>query len=116
MHNNHFYDCTNEDDLKLEKIIREKAKTSNWYKKMIEVWLDRDVRKLEYAKKNKLNYIVLWTEEELDQHFLPGYEYWKNPLTINFYQTKSQKEMNKIMNMNNQNNYNNYGNINILYL
>lgn len=70
MHNNHFYDCTNEDDLKLEKIIREKAKTSNWYKKMIEVWLDRDVRKLEYAKKNKLNYIVLWTEEELDQFIL----------------------------------------------
>ena len=51
-------------------------------------------------------------KEELDQHYLPGYEYWKNPLTINFYQTKSQKEMNRIMNMNNQNNFNNYGNNN----
>jgi len=47
-------------------------------------------------------------KEELDQHFLPGYESWKNPLTINYFQSKSQKEMNNLMNMNYQNNFNNF--------
>ena len=49
-------------------------------------------------------------KEELDQHFLPGYETWKHPLSINYFQSKSQKEMNNIMNMNyqNQNNLNNF--------
>ena len=48
-------------------------------------------------------------KEELDQHFLPGYEHWNKPLVINYYMTKSQKAMNNMMNMNAQNNlgYNN---------
>ena len=49
-------------------------------------------------------------KEELDHNYLPGYEYWKNPLIINYHQTKSQKAMNNLMNMNYQNNYNNYNN------
>jgi len=51
-------------------------------------------------------------KEELDQKFLPGYESWKNPLTINYFQSKSQKEMNNLMNMNYQNNFNKYQNNN----
>ena len=46
---------------------------------------------------------------ELNGRFLPGYEGWKNPLIINYFQSKSQKAMNDMMNMNYQNNYNYYG-------
>ena len=44
----------------------------------------------------------------LNGQYLPGYEYWKNPLTIEYFLTKSQKEMN---NINYEKNYNNYQNI-----
>ena len=36
----------------------------------------------------------------LNGQYLPGYEHWKNPLTIEYFLTKSQKEIN---NMNNEN-------------
>ena len=42
-------------------------------------------------------------KEELNGKFIPGYEYWKKPLTIEYYLSKSQKE---VMNdMNYENNY-----------
>ena len=44
----------------------------------------------------------------LNGQYLPGYEHWKNPLTIEYFLSKSQKEMN---NINNEKNYNNYQNI-----
>ena len=65
MHGGHFYDSTNANDILKVQIIKEKAKTSKWYEKMVEVWLDRDVRKHECAIKNKLNYIVIWNYDEL---------------------------------------------------
>jgi hypothetical protein len=65
MHGGHFYDSTNANDILKAQIIKEKAKTSKWYEKMVEVWLDRDVRKHECAIKNKLNYIVIWNYDEL---------------------------------------------------
>ena len=43
--------------------------------------------------------------DELNGKYLPGYEYWKNPLTIEYFLSKSQKEMSN-MNFNN-NHYNN---------
>ena len=43
----------------------------------------------------------------LNGKYLPGYEYWKNPITIEYYLSKSQKEMRNI-NMNNNQNFNNY--------
>ena len=48
-------------------------------------------------------------KDELNQQFLPGYEHWKTPLSISFFQTKSQKAMNNLINMNNENNINNFG-------
>ena len=44
-------------------------------------------------------------KEELNGKYLPGYEYWKNPLTIEYFLSKSQKEMSN-MNFNNNNHYN----------
>ena len=43
----------------------------------------------------------------LNGQYLPGYEHWKSPLTIEYFLSKSQKEMN---NINYGNNYNNYQN------
>ena len=46
-------------------------------------------------------------KEELNEHYLPGYEGWKHPLIINYFQTKSQKAMNDMMmNLNNYENNN----------
>ena len=52
-------------------------------------------------------------KNELDKHFLPGYEHWKEPLAINFFVSKSQKAFNS-MNMNyiDNNNINNINNTN----
>ena len=43
---------------------KEKAKTSKYYKNAIHTWTIRDVNKYKCAKKNKLNYIVLWKLED----------------------------------------------------
>ena len=52
-------------------------------------------------------------KDELNGKFLPGYEHWKNPLTIEYYLSKSQKEV-----MNNMYENNNYSmsNNNNLYM
>ena len=65
-HNNHFYDKNNKEDLETLKIWKEKSKTKPQYKVAIEVWTIRDVKKLNYAKQNNLNYIVLWSKQDVD--------------------------------------------------
>ena len=46
-------------------------------------------------------------KDSLNGKYLPGYEFWKNPLKIEYYLTKSQKEMNDLNNQNSNYNYNN---------
>ena len=47
-------------------------------------------------------------KNELDKHFLPGYEHWKDPLAINFFVSKSQKAINNMnINIDTNNNINN---------
>ena len=65
MHNNRFYDNTNKQDRQELKKLKEKAKVSDWYTKMIEVWYNRDPIKKEYAIKNNLNYCVIWNYDNL---------------------------------------------------
>ena len=56
-------------------------------------------------------------KDELDGKYLPGYGYWKNPLKIDYFLSKSQKEMNDMKINNNQNNYNhNYYNNPNMYM
>ena len=54
-------------------------------------------------------------KNNLDRQYLPGYEHWKNPLIIDYYLSKSQKEMNNMdyekINPNNFNNMIYYPNI-----
>ena len=50
-------------------------------------------------------------KNSLDKQYLPGYEHWKNPLIIEYFLSKSQKEMSNMdyKKINPLNNYNNNG-------
>lgn len=56
-HGGHPYSNDDEDDVKKKLIIEEKAKSSKFFKKMLEVWCIKDVEKREIAMKNKIKYV-----------------------------------------------------------
>ena len=58
-HGTHPFDKENPEDLKLlEKL---KQDNSRWSQMIIDVWTKRDVNKLNIARKNKLNYKVIYS-------------------------------------------------------
>ena len=59
-HGKHPFNLNNEEDMKLLNKWKEKAKTSDYYKNAIETWTIRDVKKLNTAKANNLNYLVIY--------------------------------------------------------
>jgi len=61
-HGGHFFDKTNPDDLKL--LEEWKSKNTKFYNIAIHVWTESDLKKLETACNNNLNYLVCWSEEE----------------------------------------------------
>lgn len=61
-HGGHFFDETNSDDLKT--LEEWKSKNTKFYDIAIHVWTESDLKKLETAQKNNLNYLVCWSEEE----------------------------------------------------
>jgi hypothetical protein len=66
MHGGHWFDDTNEDDLKILNKWKEKSKVSSIYKTAINVWTKSDIEKRNCAIKNNLNYIVLWNKTDID--------------------------------------------------
>jgi len=56
----------NEDVIKLEKWKEKSNSGSKYYANAIKVWTERDVSKRNTAKKNNLNYIVLWNLEDIN--------------------------------------------------
>ena len=61
-HGGHFFDSNNPEDI---KILEEwKAKHTKFFDIAIHVWTESDLKKLEIAHKNTLNYLVCWSEEE----------------------------------------------------
>ena len=54
------FDENDEECLQQLKEWKEKAKTSKFYENAIETWTVRDVKKLETAKKNKINYKIIY--------------------------------------------------------
>lgn len=65
-HGKHYFDETNENDVKILQKWKDKAKTGHkQYKNAINVWTKSDLEKLNKAKANNLNYVVLWTHEEI---------------------------------------------------
>lgn len=54
------FDENDEECIKQLQEWREKAKTSKFYENAIETWTVRDVKKLETAKKNRINYKTIY--------------------------------------------------------
>jgi len=62
-HGGCIYENNEQCDKQLED-WKEKAKTSKFYENAIYSWTDLDVRKIEYVKKNNLNYLEFYSLEE----------------------------------------------------
>lgn len=68
-HNTHFFDETNLDDLSvLNKWTKKAEEGHKQYKNAIEVWTKKDIIKRDTAIKNKLNYVVLWTIDDMNTY------------------------------------------------
>lgn len=59
-HGGHFYDENNEDDMKKALLWANKSKSSDLYKKALEVWTVTDVLKRKTALEKNLNYLAFW--------------------------------------------------------
>lgn len=66
-HGGHWFDKNNSQDIK--KLNEWKSKSNNrLYKSAITTWTISDLKKYNTAKKNKLNYIVLWTLDDIHNY------------------------------------------------
>ncbi len=73
-HCNHWFDSNNSEDVnKLNELI-EKSKVHSMYKTCIRVWTQSDVEKRNCAKNNKLNYVVLWSKQDILDWINSGFE------------------------------------------
>lgn len=57
-HGGHWFDATNDDDLRRLQIWR--SKKSTYYESAIHIWTERDPLKRKVAVLNGLNYLVFW--------------------------------------------------------
>ena len=65
-HGDHYFDNSNKDDIKTLELWKQKAKEGHeQYKSAIQVWTIKDPQKCNIAIKNKLNYVVLWTYNDI---------------------------------------------------
>lgn len=68
VHNDHLYTGSKE-DLEILNDWIEKSKTSDFYKRAIEIWTKLDVLKYNTAKNNKLNYLTFYSVDSLMNYF-----------------------------------------------
>lgn len=66
-HGFHPFDETNENDLKILNIWKEKSIKSKFYRNAITTWTIRDVNKRKIAKKNNINFLEIWKINDLNQ-------------------------------------------------
>ena len=64
-HGGKLFDNKNSADTEKLAVWKEKAKTSKYYQQAIYTWTDLDLRKMNTALENKLNYKVYYSEEEM---------------------------------------------------
>ena len=78
-HGGKWFNPSNKDDvLKLEKWKEKSSSGSKYYANAIKVWTERDVFKRNMAKKNKLNYVVLWNLEDINNWVSSNFEIRKD--------------------------------------
>lgn len=84
-HGGHWYNPSNKLDEKTLDIWKDKAKDGNRYERAIKGWTEVDLIKRETAKLNNLNYIVLWTIDDINKWFndnMPIRKDWASPIKI----------------------------------
>lgn len=64
-HNFKPFDPNDQSDIENLAKLREKAKTSDYYKNTIMVWTEKDPLKISIAKANNLNYIMIYSPKEV---------------------------------------------------
>ena len=67
VHTDHIYNKIKDKDL--YNIWKNKSKTSNYYKSALKTWTQKDPAKLKVAEQNKLNYIILWNIDDINEWF-----------------------------------------------
>lgn len=72
VHQTHLFDKDNPEDVDTLNKYKELAKTSSFYAKVVHIWIVVDVEKYKVAKENNLNYIILWSIEDINK-FLEGF-------------------------------------------
>ena len=70
VHRDHIY--KSKQDEELVKEWQGKAKKSDYYKVALKTWTEKDPLKLKTAEDNKLNYIILWSIEDIEVWFSLG--------------------------------------------
>lgn len=68
LHGNHRYNEIQDKDK--FNLWKEKAKTSDYYKKAIYIWTVNDEQKYQVAEQNKLNYKTFYNKQEFDNWFI----------------------------------------------
>ncbi len=66
-HGGHPFNPNNEEDIYLLERWKEKAKNSDYYKNAIYTWTELDVKKQNIARKNNLNYRVIYNIGDIDE-------------------------------------------------
>lgn len=70
-HGGHWFNENDSNDIATKNNWSNK---SNYFNNAINTWTIRDVEKRKYAKENKLNYVVLWKYEELQEWIDSNFE------------------------------------------
>ena len=63
-HGEHPFDPNNEEDVKLLESLKEKD--DNWSRMIVDVWANRDVKKIKTATNNNLNYITIYSYKDYE--------------------------------------------------
>ena len=63
-HGEHPFDANNEEDVKLLETLEEKD--DDWSRMIIDVWANRDVKKIQTAVSNNLNYITIYSYKDYE--------------------------------------------------
>ena len=67
VHQAHLFDKDNHEDVDTLIKYKELAKTSSFYAKVVYIWATLDVEKYRVAKENNLNYILLWSIDDINK-------------------------------------------------
>lgn len=73
-HGGHFFDADNDKDLAKLEQWKSKVAEHPIYMAAIDCWTRRDVKKLEIARQNDLNYVVFWKLKEVFNYVLSYFD------------------------------------------